>query len=152
MKLYIAYGSDMNLEEMNQRCPKSQVYGKYKLDNYKMTFRGKGHANMEESEGGSIPILIWKITKECERELDKYKGYPDYYTKKEIPLEINGKILKALVYFMTMQKDDSRKDPSQEYFNTIRQGYIDNKFDLKILDKFYKENESKIREEIGEGM
>lgn len=136
MKLYIAYGSDMNLKEMSDRCPKSQVYGKYELDNYKMTFKGHGHANLEEEKGETLPILIWKITAECESELDKYNNYPKYYTKKELPLKIDGKILKALVYIMTKEKDIMKKEPSQEYLNTIRQGYIDNKLDSKILDGY----------------
>ena len=39
-KIYCAYGSNMNLEQMSHRCPNAKVIGKGKLENYKLTFRG----------------------------------------------------------------------------------------------------------------
>ncbi len=137
MKLYIAYGSNMNIEQMRERCPKSQAYGKHELEDYKLTFKGQGHANLEKSTGTRVPVIIWKITEECEKSLDKYESYPEYYLKKEIVFEIDGKILKGLVYIMNRDMQAIRKDPSEEYFKTIRQGYIDNNADPKILDDFY---------------
>lgn len=147
LKLYIAYGSNMNIEQMMERCPKSQAYGKYELEDYKLAFKGQGHANLEKSNGGKLPILIWKITQECEKSLDKYESYPDYYLKKDMVIEIDGKVLKALVYVMNRDMAAIVKEPSEEYFNIIRQGYIDNNADPKILDDFYNEHRQAISKE-----
>lgn len=57
-KLYGAYGSNMNLEQMSHRCPKAKVVGNGTLEDYKLTFRGgyKGVANIEPCKGRAVPI------------------------------------------------------------------------------------------------
>ncbi len=39
-KLYFAYGSNINLDQMAQRCPDAQVVGPVTLENYELLFRG----------------------------------------------------------------------------------------------------------------
>lgn len=39
-RLYIAYGSNINLEQMSNRCPNSKVVGKEMLKGYELEFRG----------------------------------------------------------------------------------------------------------------
>ena len=39
-RLYIAYGSNINLEQMANRCPNSKVVGKEMLKGYELEFRG----------------------------------------------------------------------------------------------------------------
>ena len=38
-KLYVAYGSNLNLEQMARRCPKAKVVGIGNLKDYQLTFR-----------------------------------------------------------------------------------------------------------------
>jgi len=77
MKNYAAYGSNMNIEQMEKRCPKAKVIGEGELLGYKLTFRGGrgGVANVERSSQKRVPIVLWAITEECERALDRYEGY-----------------------------------------------------------------------------
>lgn len=53
-RLYIAYGSNLNLEQMARRCPTAEVVGKTQLHNFRLMFRGKGTAvaTVEKQEGG----------------------------------------------------------------------------------------------------
>ena len=39
-RLYFAYGSNINLEQMAVRCPAAQVVGPAVLDGYELLFRG----------------------------------------------------------------------------------------------------------------
>ena len=39
-RLYIAYGSNLNLEQMAFRCPTAKVVGKSELKDYELLFRG----------------------------------------------------------------------------------------------------------------
>lgn len=39
-KIYIAYGSNLNLPQMAQRCPAAKVLGKSELKDYELLFRG----------------------------------------------------------------------------------------------------------------
>ena len=38
-KLYFAYGSNINLEQMDYRCPDATVVGPVVLENYELLFR-----------------------------------------------------------------------------------------------------------------
>ncbi|HIS18262.1 MAG TPA: gamma-glutamylcyclotransferase, partial [Candidatus Coprovivens excrementavium] len=38
--IYFAYGSNLNIEEMNKRCPSSNILGSTILKDYKLVFKG----------------------------------------------------------------------------------------------------------------
>ena len=119
-KKYIAYGSNMNVEQMSRRCPNAKPIGKTVLKNYKLIF--KGVADIEKSESEEVPVVVWEITKECEKALDIYEGYPRLYRKEYVQIEINGKTELAMVYVMNYAKGAK---PSEYYYNVIKQGYKD---------------------------
>ena len=50
-RLYFAYGSNINLEQMAVRCPAAQVVGPAVLDGYELLFRGnrRGTASLPSS-------------------------------------------------------------------------------------------------------
>ena len=140
-KLYGAYGSNMNLEQMATRCPKANVIGTAILNDYKRTFRGnyKGVANIEACKGNSVPIVLWNITDDCERALDVYEGYPKLYIKKEIEVTAGKEIKKVMVYVMAEEFADAPAKPTEYYFNVIARGYTNNNLNLKPLQIAYSE-------------
>ena len=87
-RLYFAYGSNINLEQMACRCPAAEVVGSAVLDGYELLFRGNrsgyGVATVEPLSGSQVSGLLWKLTPECERSLDIYEGYPRLYEKEDI--------------------------------------------------------------------
>ena len=127
-KIYAAYGSNMHIEQMKRRCPKAKVIGKGELLDYKLTFRGgrTGVANVERSDRKRVPIVLWEITKECERALDLYEGHPTLYTKEEVGIIAADGEQTAMLYVMAKQYKDMPAMPSEHYFEIIRQGYQDN--------------------------
>lgn len=135
-KKYIAYGSNMNIEQMSRRCPNAKIIGKTVLKNYKLVF--KGVADIEKSEGEEVPIVVWEITKECEKALDIYEGYPRLYRKEYVQIEIDGKTELAMVYVMNYSKGAK---PSEYYYNVIKQGYKDFDINTTPLEKALKESE-----------
>ena len=40
-RLYIAYGSNLNLEQMKRRCPTAEVVGTAELRNWRLWFRDR---------------------------------------------------------------------------------------------------------------
>ena len=140
MDIYAAYGSNMSLVQMEKRCPKAQVIDKGELLGYKLTFRGKGtgYANIEVSDCGSVPIVLWLITDECERALDRYEGYPTLYTKELVTIATADGEQTAMLYIMTKQYKDMPVMPSEHYFEIIRQGYQDNEINTGPLMKALK--------------
>jgi len=133
-KLYIAYGSNLNLSQMADRCPSARVYAKGVLNNRALVYRGSpmnSHATIIKKQGSITPILIWEIQPNDENRLDIYEGYPRYYHKENIMVDIDGKRKKAMVYIMNEHQVPGR--PSDQYIYTIWQGYRDNSMDTKYF-------------------
>lgn len=136
MRLYVAYGSNLNLSQMALRCPDSQIYGTGVLKNWELLFRGSptnSHATIKRHSGKSVPVLVWSISEADEQQLDRYEGFPVYYYKKDVMVNIDGKKKKAMVYIMNERRLPGI--PSVRYVQTIRQGYIDNGLDLEFLEE-----------------
>ena len=129
--LYVAYGSNMNLEQMAFRCPNSKIVGNGKLHGWKLLFNV--HADIIEVENEIVPVVVWNIANEDWRMLDMYEGYPSYYVKEIVNVVLdNGKKEEAIVYVMA----ENRKGiypPASSYFNGIVKGYIDNGINTDCL-------------------
>ena len=122
---YFAYGSNMNHEHMKMRCPKSEYVGKFTLQGYELVFRGV--ADVQESEGKSVPGGLFKITPECETALDFYEGYPNLYTKKyhwQFHKD-DEKYVDDKIMFYSMVDKQVVYPPGEGYLSTILQGYND---------------------------
>lgn len=139
-RLYLAYGSNLSLEQMAYRCPDAQVIGKAEIKDYELLFKGSksgNYATIEPKEGSYVPVLVWAITEQDERNLDRYEGYPSFYYKKEIPVELqklNGDPMgeyKAMVYIMDERR--SIGSPSVYYYGVLAEGYDRFGFDMDIL-------------------
>ena len=134
--LYIAYGSNLNLPQMAFRCPTAKVVGASEIKGYELLFRGgrKGAvATVEPLEGGSVPVLLWKIRCGDEQALDRYEGYPRFYRKEMMEVELNGKTVPGMVYVMNGGHELGA--PSDFYLNTILEGYKTAGFDTDFLDQ-----------------
>lgn len=131
--LYVAYGSNMNLEQMSYRCPHSKVVSNGRLIGWKLVFNY--HADVIETKNvnDEVPVVIWDIHKRDWDMLDMYEGYPDYYIKREVNVVTeDGEAVEAIVYVMA---DDKKGvyPPMENYFKSIEEGYISNVIDVKYL-------------------
>lgn len=123
-KIYIAYGSNMNIEQMQRRCPDSEIIGSGTLKGYEITFRGNGKtgvANIEKKKGGSVPVVVWNISRSDERSLDIYEGFPSLYVKKDVTVDMRGTKIKGMAYVMT--EGHLHQKPSMFYLEIIANGY-----------------------------
>jgi gamma-glutamylcyclotransferase (GGCT)/AIG2-like uncharacterized protein YtfP len=134
-RLYIAYGSNLNLEQMKRRCPTAEVVGTAELRNWRLWFRGGHHsavATIERERGFTVPVLIWWIQPGDEAALDRYEGWPHLYRKETLRLTVNGRRVYAMVYIMN-EAGHPYGIPSASYFDTIREGYTSANFNADIL-------------------
>ena len=143
MKYYLAYGSNLNVEQMKYRCPNARKCRTTVIHEYELVFR-RGYLTIEPKPGASVPVGIWEITEEDERNLDRYEGYPRFYDKKMIPMQFTGwdhdgnsyTITKeCLVYIM--QSGFPIQAPSDVYLAICRIGYRNFGLDLGPLMKAY---------------
>lgn len=106
-KLYVAYGSNLNLKQMAYRCPSASIYSTGQLTNWELLYRGSAtnsHATIAKKHGSYVPVLLWNIEPEDEKRLDIYEGYPRYYYKQNVMVDIGGKKKRAMVYIMNQQR------------------------------------------------
>ncbi|MFV0518527.1 MAG: gamma-glutamylcyclotransferase family protein [Aminipila sp.] len=134
-KIYAAYGINTNILQMNKCCPKAKPSGLGILEGYKLTFRGNriGFANIEKCKEGQVPLVIWDITKDCEKKLDLSVKYPDFYVKKIVDVLIDGEYKKAMLYVLGSGYESFVAIPDIEYFKTIEEGYEGNKISMNYL-------------------
>lgn len=137
-KLYIAYGSNLSVEQMAFRCPEAKIVGKAILKDWKLVFRT--HADIEPCEGSTVPVLVWEINALDERNLDRYEGYPFYYIKKNLEVTFidTDEKVSAMVYVMTKGRKAS-VPPTKHYYDIIAEGYDRFGFDKAVLEKALKE-------------
>lgn len=149
-KYYFAYGSNINLKQMDYRCPNAVPVMPVVLHDYDLTFRGGGVATIVPQDGAVVHGLLWEITPECEGSLDIYEGYPNLYRKESVQVvNPQGKnadrAIQAMVYIMT----DRYKEPSLPsgmYFRGIYDGFRQNGMDTKPL----MQSLEKIKREVAE--
>lgn len=135
-KRYIAYGSNLNLRQMADRCPTAKVVGKGVIKDHELLFRGSrcsAVATVEPKEGVNVPVLIWDIGPEDEKYLDVYEGFPRLYGKTMLEVETGDGIESIMAY--TMNAGRMIGAPSHYYYNVIKEGYKDAGFDEKFLQK-----------------
>lgn len=135
-KYYLAYGSNLNLNQMQYRCPNAIPVGTYYLKGYSLEFRY--YLTIVKNENGVVPLGIFELDDEEEKYLDRYEGYPILYRKEIFKVKLNDKDIDALIYIMNDDQYPKTKPP-KHYLDTCLEGYKDFKFDnkylLEVLDK-----------------
>ena len=139
-KHYIAYGSNLNVQQMKFRCPTARIVGTSVIRNYELLYKGSktgSYLTIEKKKGGMVPVAVWEVTADDEKRLDAYEGYPNFYYKTDMQLTVKSHItgrkkkLDAFVYIM--HEERKLGIPSYAYVRTCVQGYRDFGFDLKHL-------------------
>ncbi len=129
-RLYLAYGSNMYADQMKRRCPNAVSLGRTYIRDWALRFHY--YANIEPCAGGKTPAVIWEISADDEKTLDRYEGFPEHYKKVNLVADLDGAPVSVMAYVMTdwKKKGDSRamSAPGEEYLGIIRQGYHENGF------------------------
>ena len=79
MRYYLAYGSNLNLDQMQYRCPKATPIGTAVIKGYELLFKGSktgSYLTIEKNENEYVPVGVWEVNETEERKLDIYEGYP----------------------------------------------------------------------------
>ena len=123
-KLYFAYGSNLNVEQMAHRCPNAEPLGAAYLPSLRLIFRGV--ADIEEGDSEDLlPIGIWSITDKCEKALDIYEG---------VSSGLYRKIWTHGMMTYTMNRS-GYVPPSPHYYKSIKDGYQDFGLDVYYLEE-----------------
>ena len=139
--IYLAYGSNMSLQQMYHRCPDAEPIGKGFIKGWRLMFKGSqsgNYATIEKEEGCTVPVVVWAISRLDAERLDRYEGWPSFYVKETVEFEYigdrPGRRAKGEGMVYTMSPENSTLGlPSKRYFDVLVEGYHRFGLDLNIL-------------------
>jgi gamma-glutamylcyclotransferase (GGCT)/AIG2-like uncharacterized protein YtfP len=134
---YFAYGSNLNKEQMKERCHDSIEVGSIILSGYQLLFRShrgseQGYLTIEKEDKAKVPIGIYLISEDDENKLDGFEGVNSQdYKKERIAIKYKDNYIGGLIYIMNNGK---KCKPNDEYYNKVNIGYNQWNFDISYLD------------------
>ncbi len=143
-KYYIAYGSNLNLRQMRERCPGARPFGTSVIKDYRLMVKKGGsgaYLTIEPEENCSVPVAVWEVAPGDETALDVYEAFPRLYYKKEMILTVktmDGASRDCAAFVYIMYEDFPLGVPSREYMDACAEGYRDFGFDTDILSEAYR--------------
>lgn len=100
-RVYAAYGSNMDADQMLDRCPHSPTRGTGWIQGWRLTFGGEevgwegSVATIVEDPFSQVFVLLYDVTEEDERRLDAIEmAIPGVYTKIHVRVDtLDGQVL-----------------------------------------------------------
>ena len=133
--LYFAYGSNLDLERMKERCPSAEFFCIASLPNYRIEFTRKssilscGVADIIWDENNKTYGVVYRIDEIDLGKLDKHEGYmpqrgKNAYKRIEIMVfEEDNKEKPITVFTYEVEKKEFGKyKPNEDYKNLIITG------------------------------
>lgn len=125
MIYYFAYGSNMDQEQMKERCPDSKIIGKAVLKDYKIAFtifstkRNCGCADIINSINDEVWGILYEVSENDINNLDKAEVHPIKYRRFLTTVEDElGNEYKSEVYKVVTREGDFLK-PSKHYLGLM---------------------------------
>ena len=132
--MYFAYGSNMCIRQMNERCPNNSKIGIAQLSGYMWIISTRGYANVVKSSNDDVWGVIYEISIQDEAKLDGYEGVSTKcYLKENLDILIDRRIKNCLTYVDPITEIGI---PSYTYSNTINEGILDSKLPEEYVEKY----------------
>ncbi len=128
---YFAYGMNTNLDQMAGRCPGAVSLGPAWLDDYEFVFRT--HADIVKSPGSICYGVLWDIDPAHLKSLDALEGYPYYYTRFRVRVNLGDHSVYALTY--QMNDRSYLQEPGAGYLEMVTEGYQQNGVPTDQIDR-----------------
>lgn len=86
--LYFAFGSNLWLSQMAERCPGSRYMGRAVLNNFRWQINQRGFANIMPCQGTQVEGLCYVLSANDEARLDRSEGVPTAYEKARVGVKL----------------------------------------------------------------
>jgi phage replication-related protein YjqB (UPF0714/DUF867 family)/gamma-glutamylcyclotransferase (GGCT)/AIG2-like uncharacterized protein YtfP len=114
MQPYFAYGSNLSVAQMAQRCPGASDPQPATLADHDWLINERGVATVEPLEGSEVHGILWQLSEEDLATLDRAEGVPVRYRRDRLAVDTNNGPVDAWVYI------DHRVEPGHP-----REGYLE---------------------------
>ena len=143
-RIYLAYGSNLNLAQMYRRCPDSMLLAVGTLCNHELLFKGRYgncYCTVEPCPCSVVPVGIFLVSDRDVKSLDRYEGVPKHYRRVNVnPADIyiaksfdEIPDLPVFMYAMNAEMGGCGA-PSDLYYETVQKGYMDCCLDTRYLE------------------
>jgi Gamma-glutamyl cyclotransferase, AIG2-like len=100
MPLYFAYGSNMSVEAMARRCPRSKAFGPARLERHRLGVMREGWLTAQRDPRSAVHGVLWDLALSDVAALDRYEGLAaGLYAKLAQPIITERGPRQAIVYF-----------------------------------------------------
>ena len=137
---YFAYGSNMSLRQMNDRCPESEFYNIGVLKDYELCFpiiskkrNNMGVASIRYKKGFNVEGVLYKVSDDDIIKLDRFENININYCRTEMNIYVTEKeSIKSFVY-IAIKNEEEHKAPSKEYMDILIEGATENKLSINYI-------------------
>ncbi|QDU71966.1 gamma-glutamylcyclotransferase family protein [Mucisphaera calidilacus] len=127
--LYFAYGSNLDPQQMDDRCPGFHVHARGCVRDYELTFPrfcegwAGGVASIAPAEGRDVWGVLYELTQDHLDALDGYESIDEgHYWRDVIGVELDTEqTLEAITYFAHPEAGGPMP-PSRQYLDAILRG------------------------------
>jgi gamma-glutamylcyclotransferase (GGCT)/AIG2-like uncharacterized protein YtfP len=134
--LYFAYGSNLNLAELKQKCLASGVDPKAiepvgpailpdmsLVFNYHSVSRGGGALNVRPAIGNRVSGYVLRLSQKAWALMDRKEGHPTYYKRTSVTLIVpGGQYLLAETYIVAPDRTRDFVAPTKDYLDLCLEG------------------------------
>jgi hypothetical protein len=136
--LYFAYGSNLDTDQMRERCPGLQLVGVAMLRDHKLTFPlfsegwGGGVVSVQLSHGKDVWGVLYELGEEDLRALDAQEGFRtpgdahNLYEREPIWVELvrpeDGSVPRRVRCWIYLARTANPSLPSRRYMDTVLKG------------------------------
>jgi len=114
MHPYFAYGSNLSVAQMTERCPGASDPQPATLADHDWLINERGVATVEPLEGSEVHGILWQLDDKDLATLDRAEGVPVRYRRDRLKVDTNDGPVDAWVYI------DHRVEPGHP-----REGYLE---------------------------
>ena len=136
--LYFAYGSNLDPEQTQSRCPGAKVVGLAALRDHRLTFPrnsetwGGGTCSVQLAHGHAVWGVVYDLTEEHMQALDQFEGFVgpsnqhNLYDREQLTVELtrpdDGSFPRRVRAWAYVARPSNPTPPSRRYLDTILRG------------------------------
>ncbi|HEY2953964.1 MAG TPA: gamma-glutamylcyclotransferase family protein [Candidatus Eisenbacteria bacterium] len=136
--LYFAYGSNLDPEQMESRCPGATVVGLAALHDHRLSFPrnsdrwGGGVSSLQLAHGHTVWGMLFDLTEEQIAALDRYEGFVgpgnqhNVYDREQVTVELtrpdDGSFPRRVRAWAYLARPSNPSPPSRRYMETVLRG------------------------------
>lgn len=124
MSFYFAYGSNMDEQQMKERCPSAVLIGPSTLADYRLAFtifspkRLCGCADIVANKGETVYGLLYELSRADVDALDAFEGHPTHYQRVSLKVKNSSGEIEAYSYEVVNKQGDLT--PSSHYLGLMQ--------------------------------